>query len=224
MFGRLFGAAKEEPKAAPKPSLQEASANMDLKIQQLEDKIKKSEEEVRTHAAKGSGDAMAKKRAIQALKRKKMYEAQRDQLVQTQFNVETIAIQQEQAEITKTTVEAMTAAKDELKDTQKQVDIGKVEDTMAELEELQADMADMQQILAGPMGDAVDDAELDAELAQIQEEVTLDALSKIGVGPAPSGGYATGQAAAAPAKPQSAEEAEYAKLLAEMSGPTAVPQ
>jgi hypothetical protein len=41
-------------------------------------------------------NATAKARAMQALKRKKMLEQQRDQLVNTHFNVENMRIQQDQ--------------------------------------------------------------------------------------------------------------------------------
>eukprot|EP00453_Perkinsus_chesapeaki_P002684 CAMPEP_0185924500 /NCGR_PEP_ID=MMETSP0924C-20121207/12515_1 /TAXON_ID=321610 /ORGANISM="Perkinsus chesapeaki, Strain ATCC PRA-65" /LENGTH=53 /DNA_ID=CAMNT_0028659649 /DNA_START=3 /DNA_END=161 /DNA_ORIENTATION=+ len=43
-----------------------------------------------------SGAAGAKQRALAVLKRKKMYEAQRDQLMNTQFNVDQAAFTQEQ--------------------------------------------------------------------------------------------------------------------------------
>lgn len=64
-------------------------------------------DEHRVFVDPGSGGSGG--RAAQAMKRKKMYEQQRDQLIGTQFNIENLAFQQEQAEITCTAVEAMKA-------------------------------------------------------------------------------------------------------------------
>jgi len=88
---------KEPAKSSGGPSLQEASANIDLRVNALEEKIVKADEEVRQHVAKGASNPTARQRALQAMKRKKMYEQQRDQLLGTQFNVENLAFQQEQA-------------------------------------------------------------------------------------------------------------------------------
>lgn len=207
--------SKEEPKAAPAPSLQEASAKLDINIQNLEAKIAKCDEEVRANVAKGAANAMAKQRAMQALQRKKMYEKQKDQLLGTQFNVETLAFQQEQAEITATAVQAMSAGQEQLKKQQGDMSVEKVEKLMDDMAELSAEAQDIQDALAAnPMAamSGVDDDELEAEFARMQEEAAMEKMA--GIPEMPAGGYAA-PAASAPVA-DSAVDDEYAKLLASM--------
>merc|ERR1719188_1550518 len=134
-MNRLFGRAKAEPEKGPAPSLQDASAKIDAQIQNLEEKIVKAEQEAREHVAKGATNPTAKARALQAMKKKKMYEQQRDQLLGTQFNVENLAFQQEQAEVTLTAVEAMKAGQDQLKAQQQKINIGQVDKLTDDLAE-----------------------------------------------------------------------------------------
>lgn len=234
---RLFGIGKEEAKAAPKappPSLQEASAKLDLSIQNLERNIAKCDEDIRAQVAKGATNPTAKARAMQILKRKKMYEEQKNQLLGTQFNVESIAFQQEQAEITATAVSAMQAGQKELAAQQKNMSVESVEQMIDDLQEVSDQAKEINDALAqAPMGMAsgVDDDELEAEFARMQDEAAMEQLAGLGLtdtggpAPVPAAGYtAPAKAAgAAPAAP-SAEDLEYERLLASMSaGPTALP-
>merc|ERR1719440_2314996 len=145
---------------------------IDLSIQDLEGKIAKCDEEIRAQVAKGSGNAAAKQRAMQAMQRKKMYEKQRDQLLGTQFNVENLAFQQEQADITATAVAAMKAGQEQLAAQQKSMSVEKVEQLMDDLQEATDQGKELADALAqNPMGlSGMDDDELDAEFARLEEE------------------------------------------------------
>ncbi|CAJ1414434.1 unnamed protein product [Effrenium voratum] len=74
---RLFGLSKEEPAPKEAPSLSEASSRIDEQVSALEAKIVKTDEEIRSLVAKGSSNPTAKSKALQAMKKKKMYEQQR---------------------------------------------------------------------------------------------------------------------------------------------------
>merc|ERR1719188_339262 len=194
-MNRLFGRAKAEPEKGPAPSLQDASAKIDAQIQNLEEKIVKAEQEAREHVAKGATNPTAKARALQAMKKKKMYEQQRDQLLGTQFNVENLAFQQEQAEVTMTAVEAMKAGQEQLKAATSKIDASTVDKLTDDMADLQDEMKEIQSALgASTMGiDGADDAEL-------EEEMAMMALAGGGASSA-----APAAASAAPAAPAEAE-------------------
>lgn len=208
---------KEEEKAAPAPSLQDASANLEGKVAQLEEKIKKCEADAKQWIAKQATQPSAKARAMQSLKMKKMYEQQKDQLVGTQFNVQNLAMQQEQAEITATAVSAMQQATAELKKQQEKVNIDSVDKMMDQQAELTADMQDIQAALAQGTGMQLEeglDDELAALYAEQQEEDVARILAAGGASSAPApmpvptadpavakaapAGYAAAKAPAAP--------------------------
>lgn len=199
--------AKEEPAAKEAPSLSEASARIEEQVANLETKIQKTDEEIKSLVAKGSSNPTAKARALQAMKKKKMYEQQRDQLLGTQFNVENLAFQQEQAEITAMTVKAMADGHKTLQDKIKETDIGSVDKLMDDMADLQDEMKAMNEALAaGTEVDGATEDELAAEFAKLEEEAAamtlaggLPSVEKPAAEPAAStAGYA------APAHPEAA--------------------
>ncbi|CAE7251750.1 VPS60-1 [Symbiodinium sp. CCMP2456] len=206
---RLFGLSKEEaPAQKEAPSLQEASSRIDEQVSNLEAKIKKTDEEIKTFVAQGSSNPTAKSKALQAMKKKKMYEQQRDQLLSTQFNVENLAFQQEQAEITAIAVQAMQTGHTQLKDQTKQMDIAAVDKLTDDMADLQDEMKAINEALAqGSMvPDGATDDELANEFAKLEEEMAATALAG---GALPDSGVpakAEGAAEVAPA-PREAEAA-----------------
>eukprot|EP00929_Paragymnodinium_shiwhaense_P024865 TRINITY_DN15184_c0_g1_i1.p1 TRINITY_DN15184_c0_g1~~TRINITY_DN15184_c0_g1_i1.p1 ORF type:complete len:225 (-),score=110.85 TRINITY_DN15184_c0_g1_i1:525-1199(-) len=198
---RLFGSSKkEEPKAAPAPTLSEASAKIDAKVQGLEAQIAKCDTEIKALVAQSSSNPTAKQRALQAMKRKKMYEQQRDQLLGTQFNVEQLAFQQEQAEVTVMAVEAMKAGTQQLKKQTEQIGVDAVDDLTAQMDDLSAEMQEVQEALAAMGGSTgVDESDVADEYAKLEEEMAMAALMGGGVTTGPTGaGY---EAAAVPTAP-----------------------
>jgi len=197
---------KEEPPAPKAPTLDDAAKTIENKIGDLEAKIIKADQEARDFIAKKDTNPSAKARAMQALKRKKQYEQQRDQLVGTQANVENLAFQKEQAEITAVTVAAMAAATQQLQ--QQKVDVSQVDQLVDDMEELKAESQEIQDALSRPMGQQDADAEedMEAEFARLQEQHTMEMLMGGGTSvsstaapvaaPVAAGGYAT----AAPAQ------------------------
>mmetsp|Transcript_162396 Transcript_162396/g.515951 ORF Transcript_162396/g.515951 Transcript_162396/m.515951 type:complete len:214 (-) Transcript_162396:660-1301(-) len=163
------------PKAAA-PTLQDSTARLDTQIANLETKIEKSNNDAKKWMAQASTNPSAKARAMQCLKMKKQYEQHRDQLMNTQFNLENMAFQQEQAEVIATAVAAMAAGRDQMKAQQLTLNVESVEKITDDLQDLQAEMQDIQTALAGSAlaAAAGDDAELEAEFAKMQEEAELE--------------------------------------------------
>ncbi|CAE7371146.1 chmp5 [Symbiodinium natans] len=212
---RLFGLSKEEPAAQTQaPSLQEASSRIDEQVSNLEAKILKTDEEIKGFVAQGSSNPTAKSKALQAMKKKKMYEQQRDQLLSTQFNVENLAFQQEQAEITAMAVEAMQKGHTQLKDQTKQMDIAAVDKLTDDMADLQDEMKAINEALAqGSMvPDGATDDDLANEFAKLEEEMAAMALAG---GAVPD--------VSTPAKVEGAAETAPARKEAEAAVPSAPP-
>lgn len=174
---RIFGKKK---KAAPTPGLSDTSAGlggrvdeMDKKIAGLElelrvykDKIKKA----RTPAAKQA----VQKRAMEVLKRKKMYENQRDMIAGQQFNIDQASFGIESAKANVQTIAAMKGANQELKRTMKKdLNIDDVEDLADDMAEMMDEFNEINEALASNFAtpDDIDEADLDAELELLEDEM-----------------------------------------------------
>mmetsp|Transcript_16272 Transcript_16272/g.25232 ORF Transcript_16272/g.25232 Transcript_16272/m.25232 type:complete len:166 (+) Transcript_16272:199-696(+) len=110
---------------------------------------------------------------MEVLKRKRMYETQRDQLAGQQFNIDQAAFGIESAKASVSTVAAMKAANTELKATIKNDlkidDVDELADDMAELmDEFQEINEALAQNFATP--DDINEADLEAELDMLEDE------------------------------------------------------
>jgi len=182
-MNRLFGKAKEAPApAGPKPSLSEASARMDSRAASLEEKIAKCDEDIRRYMQGAGRGGPQKSLAVQAMKRKKMYEQQRDQLLGAQFNVDCLAGAQEQAELTVLNVEAMKAGQADLKERYSQLGgVGNVEKLMDQMADLNDEIQDISEAMATSYAvpDGFDEASLEAEFGALEEEMKMESLAGI---------------------------------------------
>mmetsp|Transcript_21324 Transcript_21324/g.19402 ORF Transcript_21324/g.19402 Transcript_21324/m.19402 type:complete len:220 (-) Transcript_21324:52-711(-) len=172
---RLFGKPKVKE---PPPSLNDATgsintriAEIDVKIKGLEDELRKFQAQLKT--AKGSAATMLKKRAIDTLKRKKMYETQRDQLAGQQFNIDQTSFAIETIKSTHITVAAMKEANKTLKVETKKLNISEIEDMQDDLEDQLEDAGEISDILGRSYGtpNDIDEADLEAELACLGDEL-----------------------------------------------------
>jgi charged multivesicular body protein 5 len=137
---RVFGKKKE---TAPAPTLDQASAGLGGRIGSMDDKIAALDLELRGYKdkIKKTNSVAAKKqlqkRAMEVLKRKRMYENQRDATAGQQFNIDQTSFGLESAKASIETVAAMKAASKQLKQAiRKDLDIDDVDnlaDDMAEL-------------------------------------------------------------------------------------------
>eukprot|EP00164_Ancoracysta_twista_P000776 GFYU01001020.1.p1 GENE.GFYU01001020.1~~GFYU01001020.1.p1 ORF type:complete len:220 (-),score=77.53 GFYU01001020.1:159-818(-) len=178
---RLFGTKKE---ATPGPSLADATGKVDGRVNDLDGKIKKLDGELMQYRDQmkkmrpGPAQNGVKQRALRVLKQKKMYEQQRDQLMQQSFNMGQAQFVTESLKDTVTTVEAMKTANSELKKAYKDINL----DTIDDLQDDMADMMDMhnevQEALSRTYGlpEEFDEADLEDELAALEDEMANEAL------------------------------------------------
>lgn len=176
-MNRLFG--KKKPEApVPQVNVGDIGAKVDGRVSNLDSKINKLDQELlgykqqmaktRNPAAKNS----IKKRAMQVLKRKKMYEQQRDATAAQGFNIDQAAFAIESTKDTIETAQAMKSATHQLKSEMKRVDLNELEDVQDDMTDLLEDMEEMQEIMGRSygIGDEIDDADLEAELDGLEDE------------------------------------------------------
>jgi hypothetical protein len=215
-LNRFFSGKEDKSPAALPPSLQETALRLDQKVSELEAKIARCGEDVRQQVAKGHNNVGAKQRAVQSLKRKKKYQQQLDQVLGTQFNVDNLAMQQEQLEISKGAFDAMVEGQRKLKGLQADMSLDKVEQIMDDIAEATEAAKEIQDVLAQNSGvGAVDEDELALEWTRIQEEVKMEKL--VGIPAGPEARPVAPPHVAVPTPADVDVKGDYARLLAAMS-------
>lgn len=106
---------------------------MDVKIKGLDDELRKFNIQIKK-AGNGAASTMLKKRAMDTLKRKKMYEQQRDQLAGQMFNIDQTSFAIETIKTTQITVSAMKEANKQLKIENKKINLTEIENMQDDLE------------------------------------------------------------------------------------------
>mmetsp|Transcript_9979 Transcript_9979/g.13002 ORF Transcript_9979/g.13002 Transcript_9979/m.13002 type:complete len:224 (-) Transcript_9979:354-1025(-) len=177
-MNRIFG--KKKAPGPPPPSLDDASSGLGGRVDAIDAKIASLEKELKVYKdkIKNSKSPATKKtlqkRAMEVLKRKRMYEGQRDQVAGQQFNVDQAAFQMESAKATVGTVAALKSANTELKRTmQKDLDISDVDELADDMAELMDDMNEINEALGQNFAtpEDLDEADLDAELELLEDEL-----------------------------------------------------
>lgn len=153
------------------PSLEGTSEEISAQVDALEAKIAKAERDLRQYVLLGATDPAAKQRALQLMRRKKVFEEQRQQLIGAQFNVDNLADQEEQAKFTLKAVKAMEAGRDKLKKNQERMSSNQVDRILDDATELADEMRNINEAMAQGSGLL----ELESEFAQLQREVMIDA-------------------------------------------------
>lgn len=180
-MNRIFGKKKV---AGPAPSLDDAAKGIGGRVDAMETKIESLDRELRMYKDKikktssPAAKQQLQKRAMEILKRKRMYEQQRDMAMGQQFNVDQAAFSIESAKATVTTVAALKASSAELKKTIRQdLDIDSVDDLADDMAELMEDFNEINEALGRNFAtpDDIDEADLDAELEMLGDELeTID--------------------------------------------------
>lgn len=176
-MNRLFGRKKE---TVPPPSLSDAATGINGRIQTLDEKIKGLDDELRRFKdqlkkANGSTKSSIQRRAMETLKRKKMYEQQRDQMTAQSFNIDQTSFAIESIKDTQTTVAAMKAATVTLKNETKKMNISEIEDFQDDLADMFEDMEEINDIMGRSYGTPeIDECDLEAELACLEDELDGD--------------------------------------------------
>jgi len=181
-FKNLFGGKKAETGPTTSEAIQKLRENENMLLKKQEFLESKVEAELKIAKENAKSNQRI---ALQALKRKKRYETQLEQL---QGQLTTIEVQREALENANTNqavLETMKGAADALKKTHKDMNVDNVHELMDDIAE-QNDVANeiSQAISSGIIGTAVDDDELAKELEALeQEELDKDLLN---VGPTPN--------------------------------------
>lgn len=134
----------------------------------------------------GPGKNAVKQKALKVLQQRKMYESQRDQLQQQSWNMEQAGMMQDNLKNVMTTVDAMKTTNKELKRQYGKIDIDKIEqiqDEMADLMELGNEISESMG-RAYDIPDDVNEAELDAELEALGEDMMFEQAESAGGLPA----------------------------------------
>eukprot|EP00549_Striatella_unipunctata_P012094 CAMPEP_0118691966 /NCGR_PEP_ID=MMETSP0800-20121206/10993_1 /TAXON_ID=210618 ORGANISM="Striatella unipunctata, Strain CCMP2910" /NCGR_SAMPLE_ID=MMETSP0800 /ASSEMBLY_ACC=CAM_ASM_000638 /LENGTH=219 /DNA_ID=CAMNT_0006589843 /DNA_START=135 /DNA_END=794 /DNA_ORIENTATION=+ len=177
-MNRIFG--KKKAPGPPPPSLTQASDGMGSRMDSMDAKIASLENELRVHKDKlkktksPAAKKLIQKKAMDVLKRKRMYEQQRDQVAAQQFNVDQTRFGIENAKASVDTVAAMKAANTQLKSTiRNDLDIDDIDDLADDMAELMEDFNEINEALGRNYAtpDDIDESELDAELEMLEDEL-----------------------------------------------------
>jgi charged multivesicular body protein 4 len=226
---RLFGSSKKKTADAPKDGIIQMRATLEM----LEKKEKHLDSKISSETDTARSNATANKSlALMALKRRKIYETQREHVRGARFNLETQILTIENAHINLETLQAMKAGSSAMKSIHGALDADKVDELMDEVKE-QMDLAnEISSSISNPLGlDAmVDDDELEAELERFEQE-QLDATllnvkpiaapapvaTRPSAVPAAAQKSASASALSSPAAQPQDEDAELEELRASMA-------
>lgn len=173
-FGKMFGGGKGADKA---PSTGEAIQNLRETEEMLMKKQEFLEKKVESETAMARKNAKTNKRAaLQALKRKKRYDKQLQQIDGT---LSTIEMQREALEGANTNTAVLTTMKsaaDALKTAHKNMDVDEVHDMMDDIAEQQDVASEISNAISNPVafGQEFDEDDLEAELDALGEELELE--------------------------------------------------
>lgn len=172
---RIFG-GKKQP-GPPAPSLDDTNQSMEKRVQLLRAKVDDCDKELSAlkeaiKKTKGTAQSLNKQKAMQVLKRKKMYESQYQNLTAQQFNVEQMAFNAQGVQDTIMAVGAMKSMHNVQKQQMKQLNINEVEDMMEDMQDLMLDTEEINEVMSRNYSlEGIDETELEAELAELDEEI-----------------------------------------------------
>jgi len=178
-LGKLFGGKKDDKAPTTGEAIQKLRETEEMLIKKQEFLEKKIELEIET----AKKNAVKNKRAaIQALKRKKRYAKQLEQIDGT---LSTIEMQREALEGANTNTAVLTTMKDAadaLKQAHKHMDVDQVHDMMDDIAEQQDVAREISDAISNPVafGTDVDEDELEKELEELEQESLENELLKVG--------------------------------------------
>lgn len=221
----LFG-KKKAPE--PKPGVTEATAQLKAHVETMEKRQAFLQQKIEAELAnaKAASRVKDKRKAMMALKKKKLYESEQTQLANTQFQIEQQMMMLGQANMAKQTVGAMKTGAAAIKDAQQNLNLDDVEDVMDDVRDGMEEMAEVNEVLAQGFGDTMDETEFEDEFAALEEELLDEQLMDISAPaagvpaqatPDPVAAVATDAPQPEPASADATEDDELAALEAQMA-------
>ncbi|KAK7732162.1 ESCRT-III subunit protein snf7 [Botryosphaeria dothidea] len=213
------GAAKK--KDAPKNAILQLRGQLEM----LSKREKHLQHQMDEQDAIARKNVSANKTAAKsALRRKKQFEHSLEQTQNQIMTLEREIYSIETANINKETLDAMKNAGDAMKQIHGKLTIDKVDQTMEELREQHAIGEEISEAIGQPMGQTLDEDELDEELAELQQEELDNKMLETGQVPVTDkvSRLPTGPQGELPGKKavhaeEEDEEEELRKLQAEMA-------
>lgn len=153
--------------------MQDRGTELDGRIRTLDQELSRYAEQMRKMKP-GPAKASIQQRALRVLKQKKQYEAQRDKMASTQFNMEQVKFAQDSMTDTVATVSAMKGANAALKKQFKAIDVDKVEDLQDDMADLLEQAEEIQGVLGRSYNlEEVDEGALEDELRALEDDPSL---------------------------------------------------
>ncbi|KAJ7179200.1 vacuolar-sorting protein SNF7 [Mycena filopes] len=161
-----------------KQSAREAIVGLRQQLQMIEKKEEHLQKKVDQELKIAKANAVSNKPlATAALKRKRANETQLEQLRGQQMQLEMQVNTLESANLNAETMAAMKKAAEVLQQIHSGMSVAKVDETMAQITEQREVANEITELISNPMGaDMAGDAELEAELSALEDEVLTDRL------------------------------------------------
>jgi charged multivesicular body protein 4 len=183
MFGKIFGAGKKQVPPSTQDALQKLRETEDMLLKKQEFLEKKISAEVATAKKHGTAN---KRMALQALRRKKKFEQQLEQMDGVLNTIQHQKDSLENAAVNAEVLQVLGSSAKALKGAHNNMDVDNVHDLMDEIEEQQQVARELADALSKPagIGDDLDDDDLMKELEEMEEADLNKQL--LNVGPAPA--------------------------------------
>jgi len=217
-MGKMFGGKGKAPPVTSGEAIQKLRETEDMLLKKQDFLEKKIEQEVATARKNAKTN---KRAALQALKRKKRYDSQLQQIDGT---MSTIEMQREALEGANTNTAVLTTMNDAakaLKSANKGMDVDNVQEMMDDIAEQQDVAKEIADAIANPVafGQDFDEDELEAELDALGDELELEEQEALddqmlNIGPLPSVPAAQVPTVVQPAKKKVEEDDDMAELAA----------
>jgi len=165
----LFGKPRAQTVAKDSiTKLRESSLILEKRENYLQTQVDKEVKAAKAHLAKNN-----KRKALEALKRKKQWEDQISKLANTRLNVDTLLMTIENSKVDLETVNVMKQGAEAMKIMQSEMKIEKVEDAMDDVRDQMANAQTISDALAEPigLGAEFDEDELLKELEEFETEL-----------------------------------------------------
>ncbi|KAJ4448501.1 Charged multivesicular body protein 4C [Periplaneta americana] len=179
-LSKVFGGKKGDKPPTTGEAIQKLRETEEMLMKKQDFLEKKIEQEIAVARKNGTKN---KRAAIQALKRKKRYEKQLQQIDGTLSTIEMQREALESANTNTSVLQTMKSAADALKAAHQHMDVDQVHDMMDDIAEQQDVAKEISEAISNPVafGQDVDEDELERELEELEQEELDKEL--LGVGP-----------------------------------------